>query len=556
MHTSRRIKSLTGLHSALKVRRSVPLARGLAVCASVFAIVVGIAVFAQSPQPSFGPESIRIDELRAKLFHLASDEFRGRGNGTPEIDAAADYIAEVFEENGLTPAGGNGYFQEFEIERLSVGPDNALILSGDRDVRLNVRSDFLPFPGSVDGAVSASMIFVGYGIRAPDLDYDDLADVNLDGQIAVALDGVPLGDDPDSPFNALTDRDFSSIADKARNVEEAGAVGLVIVQGPEQRSSTPIRSWADTLRPDLPPRRSLMRVAPGPADPGIPIAVVARGAAERVVPDLGSRQSEINETLESQSGSLSSTATLHVDFDRDGYVARNVIARIEGSDPDLEDEAIVVGAHYDHDGEDNGRIWNGADDDASGTTALLELAEAFSGGVRPGRSVLLSAWAGEEKGMLGSRRYVQDPVVPLENTVAMFQLDMIGRNEEHGPDEAEGFLRERASENGNMINLLGSAFSPDMRAAVEAANADVGLELRFRYDYGAQNLIRRSDHWSFLSARIPALFIFGGLHPDYHTPNDTAEKINYEKLEKVVRLVYQTLLDVGNRTARPRFTIP
>jgi hypothetical protein len=556
MHTSRRIKVQTSLHSALKARRSVPLARGLAVCASVFAIVLGLAVFAQSPQPSFGPESIRIDELRVKLFHLASDEFRGRGNGTPEIDAAADYIAEVFEENGLTPAGGNGYFQEFEIERLSVGPDNALILSGDRDVRLNVRSDFLPFPGSVDGAVSASMVFVGYGIRAPDSDYDDLADVNLDGQIAVALDGVPLGDDPDSPFNALTDRDFSSIPDKARNVEEAGAVGLVIVQGPGQRSSIPLRFWADALRPNLPPRRSLMRVAPGAADPGIPIAVVARGAAERLVPDLGSRQSEINETLRSQSAPLSSSATLRVDFDRDGYVARNVIALIEGSDPDLADEAIVVGAHYDHDGEDNGRIWNGADDDASGTTALLELAEAFSGGVRPGRSVLLSAWAGEEKGMLGSHRYVQYPVVPLENTVAMFQLDMIGRNEEHGPDEAEGFLRERASENGNMINLLGSAFSPDMRAAVEAANADVGLELRFRYDYGAQNLIRRSDHWSFLSARIPALFIFGGLHPDYHTPNDTADKINYEKLEKVVRLVYQTLLDVGNGTAEPRFTIP
>ena len=555
MLTSLRIKVLTCLRRATN-GRSVPLAWGLAVCASALAIVVGIAVSAQSPLQAYGLESIRIDELRAKLSHLASDEFRGRGNGTPELDAAADYIAEIFEENGLTPAGGNGYFQDFRVERLSVGPDNALTLSGDPDVRLNVRSDFLPFPGSVDGTVSASMVFVGYGIRAPDFDYDDLADINLDGRIAVALDGVPRGDDPDSPFNALTDRDFSSIPGKARNVEQAGAVGLVIVQGPEQRSLTPIRFWADTLRPDLPPRRSLMRVAPGAGDPQIPIAVVARGAVQRLVPDLGSRQSEINETLQSQSAPLSLTATLRVDFDRDGYVARNVIARIEGSNPELEDEAIIVGAHYDHDGEDNGRIWNGADDDASGTTALLELAEALSGGDRPGRSVLLSAWAGEEKGMLGSRHYVQDPVVPIEDTVAMFQLDMIGRNEEHGPNESEGFLRERASDNGNMINLLGSVFSPDMRAVVEGANAGVGLELRFRYDYGAQNLIRRSDHWSFLSARIPALFVFGGLHPDYHTPNDTADKINYEKLERVVRLVYQAVLEIGNGRTRPRFTIP
>ena len=253
---------------------------------------------------------------------------------------------------------------------------------------------------------------------------------------------------------------------------------------------------------------------------------------------------------------LSGIATLNVDFDRDGYTARNVIARIEGSDPELSAETIVVGAHYDHDGEDNGRIWNGADDDASGTSALLELAEAFSEGVRPGRSVLLSAWAGEEKGMLGSQRYVTDPVAPLEDTVAMFQLDMIGRNEEHGPDESQGFERERASENGNMVNVLGSVFSPDLRAALEAANNDVDLDLRFRYDYGAQNLIRRSDHWSFLSARIPALFIFGGLHPDYHTPNDTADKINYEKLERVVRLIYQAVLDMGAVAARPQFTIP
>ena len=556
MHTNLQTMVLTLLRRAGNERSSGGLVRGFVVCATTLAIAVGNSVSAQAPPQAFGPESIRIDELRAKLFHLASDDFRGRGNGTPELDRAADYIAEVFEQNGLIPAGGNGYFQEFQIERLSVGPDNALILSPDRDDRLNVRSDFLPFPGSVDGSVSAPMVFVGYGIRAPELDYDDLEDMDLDGRIAVALDGVPRGDDPDSPFNRLTNRDYSSIRDKARNAEQAGAVGLLVVQGPEQRSRTPIRFWADTLRPDLPPRRSLMRVAPDAGFPAIPIAVVTRGAARRVVPDVGSRQSEINETLQSQSAPLARTAVMRVDFDRDGYVARNVIARIEGSDPDLRDEAIIVGAHYDHDGEDNGRIWNGADDDASGTTALLELAEAFSGGVRPRRSVLLSAWAGEEKGMLGSQRYVQNPAVELENTVAMFQLDMIGRNEEHGPDEAEGFLRERASDNGNMINFIGSAFSPDMRAVVEGANADVGLELRFRYDSGAQNLIRRSDHWSFLSARIPALFIFGGLHPDYHTPNDTADKINYEKLQKVVRLVYQVLLDIGNSRAEPRFTIP
>ena len=233
-----------------------------------------------------------------------------------------------------------------------------------------------------------------------------------------------------------------------------------------------------------------------------------------------------------------------------------MIAQIEGSDPDLRDEAIVVGAHYDHDGEENGRIWNGADDNASGTSGLLELAEAFSAGVRPGRSVLLSAWAAEEKGMLGSKYYVQNPPIPLADTVAMFQIDMIGRNEEHGANRSEGLLEERASENGNMLNVLGSLFSPDMRGAVEHANSGVGLELRFRYDYGAQNMIRRSDHWSFLTRRVPALFLFGGIHPDYHTPSDTADKVNYSKLEQVVKLVYLAVLEIGDQMSRPRFTNP
>jgi hypothetical protein len=527
--------------------------------AIALAIFVGVAVIAQSPVPVWGPESIRLEELRTKVFHLSSDEFRGRGDGTPELDAAANYIAEVFEESGLTPVGDDGYFQEFQVERLSLGNDNHFEVtgtSGDRLVELNAPNDFVPFPGSIDGEVSGPMTFLGYGVRAPGLGYDDLAEVALEGTIAVVLDGVPRGNDPNSRFNALTDRDLSSISSKALDAEQAGAIGLVIVQGPLHGATTSVRALETTLRPNLPPRRSVMRRAAGAGDPTIPIAVVARSAAERIVPDLAAVQAMIDEQLEPETISLEGVATLRVDFDRDAYTARNVIARIEGSDPTLREEVIIVGAHYDHDGADNGLIWNGADDNASGTSALLELAEAFSGGPRPGRSILLSAWAAEEKGMLGSQNYVRHPVVALEQTVAMFQLDMIGRNEEHPPNASEGFERERASENGDMINVIGSVFSPDFREVVERANSGVGLELRFRYDYGAQDLIRRSDHWSFLSERIPALFLFGGLHPDYHTPNDTAEKINYRKLERVVELTYLALLDLGDRPTGPRFTIP
>jgi Zn-dependent M28 family amino/carboxypeptidase len=271
---------------------------------------------------------------------------------------------------------------------------------------------------------------------------------------------------------------------------------------------------------------------------------------------LGDLQLAIDGGLRPASTALGATATIRVDMALNPYVARNVVARIPGSDPDLAGEAIVVGAHYDHDGAQGDRIWNGADDNASGTSALLELAEAFASGPRPSRSVILAAWAAEEKGMVGSRAYARNPPVPLENTVAMFQIDMIGRNEHHPANPAERFEEERASENGNALNMIGSVFSPDLRRAFEGSNEEVGLELRFRYDYRAQNLLRRSDHWTFLSRSIPAIFLFGGLHPDYHTPSDTAEKINYDKIRKVVELVRGALRDIGSADAAPEFVDP
>ena len=336
----------------------------------------------------------------------------------------------------------------------------------------------------------------------------------------------------------------------------AGALALVVVQGPLGGASTSIGYYAGSMRPGLSPRRSIMEITPGVGDAEIPVVVVSRSGAIALVPGIESLQRAIDSSLETRSAEVAARAVVDVHLDRDAYTARNVVGIVEGSDPQLRGEAIVVGAHYDHDGSESGRIWNGADDNASGTSGLLELAEAFSIDVPPRRTVILSAWAAEEKGMLGSRHYVRDPPIPIEDTVAMFQIDMIGRNEEHAADPREGFLLERASENVNAINLIGSAFSSDIRDIVDTANQQVGLDLRFRYDYAAQNLIRRSDHWTFLSREVPSLFFFGGLHPDYHTPNDTAEKINYQKIENVVRLVYLALHEIGNAPDRPVFANP
>jgi hypothetical protein len=511
------------------------------------------------PPPASPVESIRAGEIEDKVRHLASDEFMGRGNGTPELDRAADYIAGVFAENGLEPGGDNGFFQEFTVERLSLGAENRLEVPS-RSVSLEAGRDFIPLPGSVDGEVAGRLVFAGYGIRAWETGsgpgYDDLEGLDLEGRIAVVLEGFPRSADPASPFNVLSSADPAGVASKAENAEAAGARALVLVQGPLGGARTSIGYYAGAMQPGLSPRRSIMELAPGVGDARIPVVVVSRAASLRLVPELESLQRSIDTGLRSMTRDLGEEARLRVDLDRDGYTARNVIGIVRGSDPGLGHEAIVVGAHYDHDGVEGGRIWNGADDNASGTSGLLELAEAFAMDAPPPRTVVLAAWAGEEKGMLGSRNYVREAPVPISDTVAMFQIDMIGRNEDHPANPAEGFLLERDEENTNALNMIGSVFSADLRNVVEEANQAVGLDLKFRYDYRAENLIQRSDHWTFLSRGVPSLFFFGGLHPDYHTPEDTAEKINYPKIEKVVRLVYLALGEIGSSPDRLEFSDP
>jgi Zn-dependent M28 family amino/carboxypeptidase len=273
----------------------------------------------------------------------------------------------------------------------------------------------------------------------------------------------------------------------------------------------------------------------------IPMVMLSADAGRRLLAELQKPQSRI-------------AATLTVDVERKLHPTQNILGLVQGSDPGLRDEVTIVGAHYDHDGEAFGQIWYGADDNGSGTAAILELAEAFAKGSRPpARSVLLCAWAGEEKGLLGSRYYVSHPLFPLNRTVAMLQMDMIGRNEEHPANRSQQIPEERASENSNSLNVLGSAFSPDLKAIISSMNSQPALNLHFRYDFGAEDLMRRSDQWSFLQKGIPAIFFFTGLHPDYHTPRDTADKINYPKLEKVAKLVYLTAFQLATSPTRPQF---
>jgi hypothetical protein len=501
--------------------------RNLKIKASAFLLFAAIAcvLHSTSAQTPGNPalDSIRSDELREKLTYFASDKFKGRGNGTPELKMAADYIARVFESNGLGPANGVGrYFQSFEMYSARLGPANDVRFHSSRDgeSKLKFRSDFIPEQWSLSGVASGRLIYV-----EPHSEVQNLA-----GHIAVVPEGQGLLDDPEFPENAAI----------GLNLQKAGAAAVIIVQDLTDPTRGRIANLAETFRADLPTRQTAMGVVDSPEYPKIPVVVVSSEVGRQLVATLKAAQTKIE-------------ATITVDVQRKTFRTQNVLGLLEGSDPNLKREVMIVGAHYDHDGQANGQIWYGADDDGSGTVALLELAEAFEKGPRPARSVLLCAWAGEEKGLLGSRYYATHPTFPLKNTVAMFQMDMIGRDEDHAANPAQDVPEEHAADNVNTVNVLGSSYSPDLRTIISRSNELTSLGVRFRYDVKAEDLLRRSDQWSFLAKGVPAVFFFAGLHPDYHTPRDTAAKINYAKLEKVVRLVYLSAFELANNPMRPQY---
>jgi hypothetical protein len=532
------------------VRRWDLAARKTALAGSGIALLLSLAFARQIVQTPL--DSIRLSELRDKVVYLSSETMKGRGNGSPQLKLAADYIAEAFRRNGLKPAG-SGYLQSFEMFTAELGSRNALAFNG---ITLSLGRDYAPHYLSPAAEASAPAVFLGYGVAAPHLKFDELAGATLKGRIAVVIDRVPRGADFDSPFNRMHGSDFSSILTKARLVADRGALGLIVIQDPGFAVYS-IADLEDTFSPAYSRRFVPMGNVSGPSNPRVPVAIISWDAGRSLVNGLASLRQRIDNTLKPQSVELGFPVHMRVDVRRVPFATQNVVGIVEGSHAELRKEALVIGAHYDHDGESDGLIWPGADDNASGTAALLELAEAFGNGrPAPQRSIVLAAFAGEEKGQVGSEHFVAvSPFSPAQ-TVAMIQLDMIGRNEEHAANPRRRLERETSAGNANSINVIGSTFSPDLRRHIEEANKPFGLQLKFRYDDTPEMLLQRSDQWPFLKAGIPALFMHTGEHPDYHQPTDTADKINYPKLEKITRLIYTAAARVANSPGRPRYVQP
>lgn len=516
-------------------------------------------------------DSIRLTDLKADLYFLAGDGFKGRLVGTPENALAADWVRSRFERAGLQPGAPNGSFvQATQLMIASLGERNALTIAlpGGATLDLKPEQDFYPQRFSASGSVTAPVVYAGFGIHAPKLQYDDYGD-RVKGRIALILEHEPGERDPKSPFDGVVTAEAAVAIKKVLAAQDKGAIGVLFVTDVHNHPAPAnFEASARAFWPPQAPRVDRFTLASWADRVRIPVGQISPALAETLVRGTGRSLLDLSKAAETERGFTAIPldgveASLVTAVNRHIVADRNVLALVEGADPKLKDEVVIVSAHYDHEGADGAVIYNGADDDGSGTVALMAIADAYARAAaanqRPRRSVLFAAWGSEERGpLLGAWAYTENPTFPLGQTVAVLNMDMIGRNEEvqvGGGPRFNGLEVQTAESNRNAINILGYSRHPELSATVERANRSavgIGLELKMRYDNNSSNLLRRSDQWPFLQMGVPALWFHTGLHPDYHTQYDRPEKINYEKMERIARLVHQASWALANQDGRPK----
>lgn len=568
-------------------------------------LILAIALTAIAQQEQQKPLAPSAERLREHVTYLASDKLEGRRTGSEGAIAAAEYIAREFARAGLRRSIGRDlpgmsileadsphrFMQEFPfVAGVELGKSNAMLFTpkaatagtmpessaASLDLRLN--EDWLPLGFSSNARVeNAPATFVGYGLTATDLNYDDYVGADVTGRVALALEGTPESENPHSQFVRLADVRWKSVAAKTH-----GANALVVIAREEKFQD-------DKL--------SRLAYDNSAGDAGLPVAVISRQAAARILEAGGlaplaeiekalaalrssstSAPAGANENRKSASAPLQNvTLTISTDIVRRKAPAYNVAGILDGRDPLLKNEYVIIGAHYDHLGRGGqgslasreGEIHHGADDNASGVAALLELARIFAHErMSLRRSIVFIAFGGEEEGLIGSNFYVNNPIVPLAQTVAMINMDMIGRMKndrklivggigtaaEWKPlvekenrtihawiDAKKVKVMPKPASNGNVVQSNQTAMkgTPMTRFALTINEDGFGP----------------SDHSSFYAKQVPVLFLWTGTHEDYHKPSDTAEKINYEGEAQIVSFVADIVRGLERSEKRPTYAV-
>jgi Peptidase family M28/PA domain len=523
---------------------------------SIIAAAVALAAaFPAVPQQSMqhAADIITAANLRADLFFLASDDLAGRQAGSPGALIASDYIAAEFMRLGLKPVADNGtYFQKMDLVYGDLDRDHTTltgkIAGADHTFALNqdfrwVRSSLRPTTGC------GQIVFAGYGIDAPEYGYNDFAGLDAKGKIALVLPREPQANDANSKFMGTWDTYHAFNWEKIEALRKLGAAGMLIVQGvgpSHDVKQIPASSQRSAGGPSIALAGQMW---------DIPVFTIQREAADRFLAPSGKTvevlQKEIDRTLQPTSFDVpqSSACMAKAYSNLETHEGRNVVGLLDGSDPRLKAQTILVTAHHDHMGTINGHIYHGADDNASGTAAVMRIAQAFvEGNVRPKRSILFMVYEGEERIFLGSYYYMTHPLVPLNETLANLNMDMIGRdeNEPNWPVPPDG--------NKNMVNVLGTRYNPGLSEVIAKANRSQDLMLDHKMDtVDPDSLWSRSDHFWMATLHIPQVEFQTGLHPDYHTDNDTWQRINYDKFTRIARLVFLTAADLANSSEKVAF---
>jgi hypothetical protein len=502
----------------------------------------GIALGLLTALVSAATPAISPDAVLDHIKFLASDALKGRGDGTPELDRAADYIAQQFRSAGLRPGvHGRDWFQPFElIAGLTIGANNDLVIDahGQHPVRLVLGTSYYPLsatPNDVPSVASAllddvPLVFAGYGIAAPAMNYDDYAGVDVSGKAVLIFSHEPQESRRDSRLNGDKPLRETTLYAKAAAARTRGARALLVVSDPSHTVD--------------PVNYGLFAIDPDPEDHAIPVLRIRRADMAPLLQAWGLDRvaAEIDGDLMPRSRVLGGALVHYAEyFTRNRRQVRNVVGVLPGSDPVKAKQAIVIGAHYDHVGmggrfsaapERTGEIHNGADDNASGTASIIEMARAAAADrSRFPRSLVFVAFAGEERGLLGSAEYASEPAIPMSDTVVMLNLDMVGRA--NGKVDVSG---------------LESSQPMLLKDIQDAARAAGGIEI-LQQGPGAG----RSDDSSFLDKRVPAINFFTGFHSDYHRPTDDWNKIDAAGTARVATLALEFAARVAAHDDRPQF---
>jgi hypothetical protein len=515
------------------------------------------------PAERAAAEQITAAEMKEILYYIASDEMMGRDTPSPGLDATAKYIADHLAKARLKPMGDKGtYFQHIALSKTEVDRAATSAQLGARTFRLG--EDFLPV-GRVSGEAEGQIVYAGHGWYAPTKNVNPYAGLDVrDKIVVVSSDGVT------PPQGLLTGVRAGEWESPVSYAQKNGAKALVII--PRNFD----RRWAYGVRSISRAFYTVPRLenAADDEDEDDEQAAPAKGIIT-IIPSRGmldalfaGEQADGAHVLQAATGgepvkgfalSPSKSLRLSIKLSVTDASTQNVVAVLEGKDPVLKKEYVAIGAHYDHVGANNpgcrpvgaDTICNGADDDGSGTTSLITMAEAFAKGPRPKRSILFVWHAGEEKGLWGSDYFTRYPTVPLSQVVAQLNIDMIGRSKKAGDTNPANRMLTGPDE----IYVIGSRMMSDELADENEAVNKAYLNIRYNYHYDEPNdperLFYRSDHFNYAKHGVPIIFFFDGVHEDYHRPTDSPDKIDYQKMQNVARTIFVLASELANAPTRP-----